>query len=250
MKKRVIRGILVLGLGVCAFSLQGCELSGSSYSYADDVKVIEVNNTVSEVVAKVENACVGIYSANSSTGATGSGVVYKKDGQKYYCITNYHVVEDFSTFRVYLSDSFSISAKLEATYPGNDLACLSFEAADKYDIGVIDIQSSEPKITVGETVIAIGCPLGLSNFNYVSVGVASSSIFSSTVNSKAVDIFYHDAAINSGNSGGALFNITGTLIGINFRKVVTDNEGYMVEGMGEAIYVGEVVDFLISNSLL
>lgn len=60
----------------------------------------------------------------------------------------------------------------------------------------------------------------------------------------------NDASINSGNSGGALFDLNGNLIGINFRKTVADSEGNLVEGMGEAIYYEEVISFLESNNVL
>lgn len=253
MKKKIY-GLLVCFMAI--ISLAGCAISfgEDKYTAATDAEYIYIQNTVSDVVKMVDNACVGIYSANYSTklGGSGSGVVIKKDGLKYYVVTNYHVVEDMTSFEVYLSESFSITAKLEATLPSHDLACLSFEAADRYNVGVINIDKTLPIPNVGQTVIAIGCPLGLDNYNYTTVGVVTMPLTKTYVDSPSdqIDVVMHDAAINPGNSGGGLFDLQGNLLGLNFRKLMTDNEGDMVEGYGETIYVKEVLDFLKDNSIL
>lgn len=255
MKKRIC---LVLSFLFVSVSLSSCSLfdTESSNTLASDATVVQVTSTVSSVVESVDNACIGILATNqgSSVGSSGSGIVYKQDGNKYYAITNYHVVEDCSIVRAYINGSVYITATLEATYPGHDLACISFEAASKYGVEAVDITSSLPVVTPGQTVIAVGCPLGLDNFNYVTVGVASTSVFTSTITSDnksySVSIFYHDAAINSGNSGGALFDMNGNLLGINFRKMVSDSEGNVVEGMGQSIYVEEVLNFIEDYNLM
>lgn len=256
--KKGLKSIGVLAIGLATMmNLTSCSLfeSDTTYKYQESADVIEVQNTVSQLVDKVGSACIGVQAiyANNS-GATGSGVIYKKVGNKYYAITNYHVIEDGQTIRAYVNDSIYITATVEATYERHDLACISFEAADKYNIGVVDITGEIPVINPGQTVVAIGCPLGLSNFNYVTVGVVSSGVVvsgsASGSTATGVNMFFHDASINSGNSGGALFDLEGHLLGINFRKIVKDSDNNLVEGMGEAIYIEEVLNFLESSELL
>lgn len=96
--------------------------------------------------------------------------------------------------------------------------------------------------------------MGLTNFNTVTVGVASRSLYSLSFDTvlnttSTVEVIQHDAAINSGNSGGALFNIKGDLIGINFEKTTLSSSGIVVEGMGYAISLNEVKNFIKTYGL-
>ena len=256
--KFVRRGVaLVLLLGT-SFMMSSC--TTETVDYNDNAPKYEMENTITKVVDEVENACIGVTASTPGNNyySSGSGVVIKKEGNKYYAVTNYHVVEGYTTFKAYLNSSFSITSNLEFTYPGHDLACISFEASDRYNIKVANLpyedSDKQPIINVGQTVIAIGCPLGIDNFNYTTVGVASTSVYTSYVsvgsNYTPIQIFNHDAPINSGNSGGALFDLDGNLIGINFRKIVSDDDKQMVEGMGEAIHYTEVISFLKNNGLI
>lgn len=250
MKKFIIYICLIVST-FFATSCDFLDFSNQQITTTDNPIVEEINNSISDVVDMVEHACVGIYAgtSNSTAVSIGSGVVYKKEGLKYYVITNYHVIEDTTYVKVYINRRFSITARVEATLPSKDLACLSFEAADKFDIKTVTIDNTIIP-NPGETVIAIGCPLGLDNFNSVSVGVVSRTISEYEVDSNSTIMsIQHDASINSGNSGGGLFNMNGDLIGINYLKLTTTGET-VVEGLGYAIYLGEVIDFLSQNNLL
>lgn len=254
---------LILCLGLTSLSMASCSLfkQTTSNPIASDANVYVINNSVSDVVEKVETSCICIYSSDSSSASSGSGIVFKSVGQKYYALTNYHVVSNainnnrlIGKVEAFINGKTYIDASVEAINPNKDLACISFEAAEKYNVGVTKISEADIVPNPGETVIAIGCPLGLNNFNTVSVGVTSRSLynltFETTLNTtSSVEVIQHDAAINSGNSGGALFNIKGDLIGINFEKTTLSNSGVVVEGMGYAISLNEVKAFIKTKGL-
>ena len=127
-------------LSICStillFSLAGCSISifGNNETVDSNAEVVIINNSVSDVVNNVEDACIGIYASNSSEAASGSGVIVKKDGLKYYAITNYHVIHNTTNVEVFINNKTYITAKVEAADPSKDLACLSFEAADKEEL--------------------------------------------------------------------------------------------------------------------
>lgn len=261
MKKNNKLLIIILFLLLTLTSCDLTNINNTVYTKDSDSTVVQINNSITDVVSKVDSSCCGVYVSNNNQASTGSAIIYKKEGIKYYAITNYHVISlgytnsYFSgTVEVYVNNTTYIKAKVEGINPNKDLACLSFEANDKYNIGYTTISNDEILITPGETVIAIGCPLGLTNFNTVTTGVVSRSLynlsFTTELNTKSiVEVVQHDAAINSGNSGGALFNINGDLIGINFEKTTMSSSGIVVEGMGYAISINEVKTFLSTNSL-
>lgn len=254
---------ILLCLGGVALTLGSCSILNktSSNPVASNPDIYIVNNSVSDVVSNVEASCIGVYSSDSSSASTGSGVVFKNEGLKYYALTNYHVVSNaisgnrvIGKVEAYINGKTYIDATIEAVNLNKDLACISFEAAEKYNVGVSKITDNGIVINPGETVIAIGCPLGLTNFNTVTVGVASRSLYSLSFDTvlnttSTVEVIQHDAAINSGNSGGALFNIKGDLIGINFEKTTLSSSGIVVEGMGYAISLNEVKNFIKTYGL-
>ncbi len=238
------------------FSLASCSIFGGEKTIdTSDAQIIMNNNSVSDVYSNVKNSCIGIYANDSLNAYSGSGVVVKQDGIKYYAITNYHVIHGTTNVEVLINNKTYITATVEATDPSRDLACLSFEAAEKYNISVSSFPKDEIIINPGQTVIAIGCPLGLSNFNTVTKGIASRDVFSLNFTTElgtysSVDVIQHDAPINSGNSGGALFNMNSEIIGINFEKTIISSDNVIVEGMGYAIYYKEVLDFLKTNAIM
>ncbi len=140
---------------------------------------------------------------------TGSGVIISPDG---YILTNNHVVEQAATLTVRLSDGKSYTAKLIGTDPRTDLAVIKVDAPN---LKVAELADSS-KLDVGQWVMAVGNPLGYSNT--VSVGVVSSlnrSLQAGERGALLVDAIQTDAAINGGNSGGALTNDQGQVVGIN-----------------------------------
>lgn len=137
--------------------------------------------------------------------ATGSGVIISKDG---YIVTNNHVVEGADELTVTLNDNSEYSARIIGNDKTTDLALLKI---DGNNLPAISIASSD-NIRIGEWVLAVGNPLGLNNT--VTAGIVSAKARSLGAN--GVESFIQtDAAINQGNSGGALVNARGQLIGIN-----------------------------------
>lgn len=168
---------------------------------------------------------------------SGSGVIISRDG---YILTNNHVVQDADQVNVRLSDKRSFSAKVVGADPRSDLAVLKIDAGDLTPAELAD----SAKLEVGEWVIAIGNPLGFSNT--VSVGVVSSLNRSlPTDGAVLLNAIQTDAAINQGNSGGALTNAQGQVVGIN--SAIATNSGGSV-GLGFAIPVNRakrVVDEIL-----
>lgn len=198
--------------------------------------IIEIQNDITETYKKISSGCVGIYATSGTKGSVGSGVVYKEVNGLYYVVTNHHVIDDMTTVRIYRGGSRYIKAKVVGSDSKNDIAVLTF-SLDLFggsEVYVNDIFNYDDEIvSVGQTVLAIGCPLGLENFNTLTTGVVS------RVSKTQIQT---NAEINPGNSGGGLFNVSGRLIGINTQKEVytTGEENGMtvdipVEGLGYAI---------------
>ncbi|PFW57513.1 serine protease [Bacillus cereus] len=167
------------------------------------------------------------------TAGTGSGVIYKKAGNKAYIVTNNHVVDGANKLAVKLSDGKQVDAKLVGKDPWLDLAVVEIDGSTVNKVATLGDSS---KLRAGEKAIAIGNPLGFD-------GSVTEGIISSKEREIPVDIdgdkrpdwqaqvIQTDAAINPGNSGGALFNQNGELIGINSSKIAQQE----VEGIGFAI---------------
>jgi len=155
--------------------------------------------------------------------ATGSGVVISKDG---YIVTNNHVVDGADELIVSLNDNTEYSAKVIGTDPSTDLALIKI--SPKGDLQAITIGNSD-NLKVGEWVLAVGNPF---NFNSsVTAGIVSAK--ARTLGQNGVESFIQtDAAINKGNSGGALVNVKGELVGIN--AMLYSNTG-SYSGIGFAI---------------
>jgi len=167
----------------------------------------------------------------------GSGVIFEKRG---YILTNWHVVEKASQIKVILINEEIFNAKLIGSSPELDLAVLKIEA--QRDLPTIKIGDSD-RLMIGEKVIAIGNPFGLSHT--VTTGVISAQKRSLRVGENVyLDFIQTDASINPGNSGGPLLNIDGELIGINSAIY-----GEGAQGIGFAIPINKakrVVDDLIT----
>ncbi|MDO9535272.1 MAG: trypsin-like peptidase domain-containing protein [Bacillota bacterium] len=156
--------------------------------------------------------------------STGSGVIIDSSG---FIITNFHVIEGFHEITVNLGNGEEVSAEVVGSDSFTDLAVLRVE---KNDLVAAEFADSN-KLHVGEPAIAIGNPLGLNFQQTVTLGVVSATRRQITIQGQNFNFIQTDAAINNGNSGGALVNINGEVIGINTAKI---NLGG-VEGMGFAI---------------
>ncbi len=156
--------------------------------------------------------------------AAGSGVIIDSDG---YIVTNYHVIQNAQEIVVTLGTGEEITAEVVGADPPTDLAVLR---VDKDDLPAIELSDSD-ELSAGEPAIAIGNPLGLEFQQTVTLGVVSAPERSVNIQGQQFTFVQTDAAINEGNSGGALVNIDGKVIGINTAKITLPG----VEGMGFAI---------------
>ncbi|MFD1456364.1 S1C family serine protease [Levilactobacillus lanxiensis] len=177
----------------------------------------------------------------------GSGVVYKKDGNTAYIVTNNHVVSGSSALRVVTSSGKQLQAKLVGKDSVTDLAVLKVNGSDLKTVASF---GNSDKIKVGETALAIGSPLGSQYATSLTEGIISAKKRTiETTNSSGTQtgnatVIQTDAAINPGNSGGALINVGGQVVGITSSKIASDAEGTSVEGMGFAIPSNEVVNII------
>ena len=163
------------------------------------------------------------------TEGVGSGVIFRSDG---YIVTNNHVIDGAKEIIVSLSDGRSLKGKLIGKDEFTDLAVVK---VDESNLPTATFGNSDT-VVVGEPAIAIGNPLGLEFQGSVTVGVISALNRTLDVSDKRVKLLQTDAAISPGNSGGALVNADGEVIGINSAKVAAA----AVEGMGFSIPINTV----------
>jgi len=221
---------------------------------ADRVSV-EVTTDVTGIVEKVADSVVGvtnlklvrdIWSSSQMTKetGTGSGVIYKKQGDKAYIVSNHHVVEDAEELEITFDDGTKADGRLVGSDIWTDLAVIEINANE---VKAVAKFGDSDALKRGEAVIAIGNPLGLGFSGSVTVGVISGKDRSIPIdfnNDNVVDwyadVLQTDAAINPGNSGGALMNLTGQLIGINSMKISQET----VEGIGLAIPINLAIPII------
>lgn len=204
--------------------------------------VSNITSTLTDVVAEVEDSVVVVYSLqNGQAIGSGSGVVYSKDGSNLLIVTNHHVIDGASEVLVRFNSGTEVIASVVGSDQLSDLAVLSISTNEEVSPFVIGDSSLTKK---GETVVAIGSPLGDEFQGSVTAGIISGvdRIIGVDMNNDGIDdwdatVLQTDAAINPGNSGGALINMAGELIGINSMKISSTQ----VEGIGFAIPSNEMV---------
>ncbi|WP_080875384.1 S1C family serine protease [Oceanobacillus timonensis] len=206
---------------------------------------------VSTDISEVSQAVVGIINMqqqslwdDSEEAGTGSGIVYKKENGKAYVITNNHVVEGAEQLQVALDDEHQVDATVLGTDALTDLAVLEIDG--EY-VDTVANMGSDEDAEVGETVMAIGNPLGMEFNNSVTRGIISGLNRNVEVDTNGdgapdwvTEVLQTDAAINPGNSGGALVNENGDVIGINSMKISQSQ----VEGIGFAIPIDEALPII------
>ena len=164
-------------------------------------------------------------------------MLWTQDG---YVVTCNHVVEGYSTIKVTFTDGSSYFAESISTDPITDLALLKITLAEGSEVLPVSVRNTEKsQLMLGETVIAIGNPLGYLT-NTVTDGILSSLEREISVEGTDMLLMQISAAVNSGNSGGGLFDINGSLIGIVNAKIA----GNDVEGIGFAIPIDTVIDVI------
>ncbi|MCY8202413.1 MULTISPECIES: serine protease HtrA [unclassified Bacillus (in: firmicutes)] len=222
--------------------------SGSSaFKSEDSSKISDMVEDLSPAIVGITNlqaqsnsSLFGSGSSDSSEdteSGTGSGVIFKKENGKAYIITNNHVVEGASSLKVSLYDGTEATAKLVGSDSLTDLAVL--QISDDHVTKVASFGDSSD-LRTGETVIAIGDPLGKDLSRTVTQGIVSgvdrTVSMSTSAGQTSINVIQTDAAINPGNSGGPLLNTDGKIVGINSMKISEDD----VEGIGFAIPSNDV----------
>ncbi len=212
----------------------------------------EISTIITDVVEAVEPAVVTVigripgqrtfFGITGEQEVSGSGFIINRDG---YIITNNHVIENVEDVSVILSDGTEIAAEIISTDIFSDLAVLKVNAA----VPAVVVLGDSDNLKPGETVIAIGSPLG--DFrNSVTTGVISATgrMLDTGQGYEMENLLQTDAAINSGNSGGPLVNLAGEVIGVNTLVVRGNSGGAAAEGLGFAIPSNTAL--LISQQIL
>ena len=221
--------------------------SSSAFTSEDSSKISDMVEDLSPAIVGITNlqaqsnsSLFGSSSSDSSEdteSGSGSGVIFKKENGKAYIITNNHVVEGASSLKVSLYDGTEVTAKLVGSDSLTDLAVL--QISDDHVTKVANFGDSSD-LRTGETVIAIGDPLGKDLSRTVTQGIVSgvdrTVSMSTSAGETSINVIQTDAAINPGNSGGPLLNTDGKIVGINSMKISEDD----VEGIGFAIPSNDV----------
>lgn len=221
-------------------------------------------NSTTQAVNKVKDAVVSVitYSANKQSSvfgteesnsdtdnqqiaSEGSGVIYKKNENDAYIVTNTHVINGASKVDIRLADGTKVPGEIIGSDTFSDIAVVKISSEKVTTVAEFGDSS---QLNVGETAIAIGSPLGSEYANTVTQGIISSlnrnvslkSEDGQAISTKAIQT---DTAINPGNSGGPLVNIQGQVIGITSSKIAS-NGGTSVEGLGFAIPSNDVQNII------
>ena len=238
--------------------------SGTTTTTTVSKTAVKNENSTTQAVDKVKDAVVSVitYSSNSQNSlitsdetdtdtnaeqvySEGSGVIYKKEGDTAYLVTNTHVINGAKKVDIRLADGTKVPGEIVGSDTYSDIAVVKI-AADK--VTTVAEFGDSSQLTVGETAIAIGSPLGSEYANTVTQGIVSSlnrnvslkSEDGQAISTKAIQT---DTAINPGNSGGPLINIQGQVIGITSSKIAT-NGGTSVEGLGFAIPSNDAINII------
>ena len=197
--------------------------------------------TAQEVYRQVNPSVVRVMVQVGSKASLGTGVIFTENG---YILTNYHVVEGGSDCYIALDTGASYQASYVAGDPVNDLAVLKVDARD---LPAAEFGDSED-LEVGDTVYAIGNPLGYELWGTMTDGIVSAVDRNVTVDGRTMTLIQTNAALNSGNSGGPLINEYGQVGGLNVIKM--SSSYFSIEGLGFAIpsaTMDRVVDDLLAS---
>lgn len=233
---------------------EAVNISAINIGEREDTKIDKVSVDTSrelsaaEIYAANVNSTVGIttsvttnyFGQQTQQAASGSGFILTSDG---YIVTNYHVVEDAESIKVTTYDGNSYEAKLIGYDENNDVAVLKIEVKGLTPVTIGDSDN----MNVGDSVVAIGNPLGELTFSLTS-GAVSALNRNVTIDNTAMTLIQTDCAINSGNSGGALFNSHGEVIGITNAKYSSSgrNSSASIDNIGFAIPMNSVYGIVTS----
>ena len=251
-------------VGNMAFGGNANSDSGTSASTSDSAPTLQINSKPEsdssnssdnydtadgmageDIYKKVNPSVVSVISTTAEGTGSGSGVIMSKDG---YIITNNHVVDGAQSVSVQLSDGTSLDAEIIGTDEQTDLAVIKVTPTS--DLTAAEFGDSD-ELEPGEYAYAIGSPGVVQFANTITGGRISAINRDLTVNDRVMTLIQTDASINNGNSGGALINKYGQVVGITSAKLSGNAFGSAtVEGMGFAIPINtakDIVDELIQN---
>lgn len=222
--------------------------AGEIYSFTEIIKAVKPS--VVSVSTKISGMTSywGAFSVPFESEGAGSGVIFYSDDSRVAIATNYHVIENANTIYVTFEGDVSVPAKVIGTRSESDLAVLTVNWKDLNDAGIEQVTTAvfgdSDALEVGSEVIAIGNAMGMGLS--ATDGIISMKEQTINVDGNKLGVLQTSAAINSGNSGGALVNASGEVIGINTAKY----NSAMVEGMGYAIpsnYIKPIVEELLKT---
>ena len=250
----LLMGILGSAIGNSLFGKGSTTIyEGQRESSVIDVAKVDTGKlmTPAEVYAANVNSTVGITTSvttnfwgfQTTSAASGSGFILTGDG---YVLTNYHVIESSNSISVTLYDGKSYDAVLIGYDESSDIAVLKIDAEGLTPV----VLGDSDNLNVGDSVVAIGNPLGELTFSLTSGTVSALNREITLSNSVTMNLIQTDCAINSGNSGGALFNLYGEVIGITNAKYSGSGSGASIDNIGFAIpinHVRGIVESIIEN---
>ena len=234
-------------------------LQGDRPTSAINVSKIDTSKemTAAEVYAANVNSTVGITTSittnywgyQTTAAASGSGFILTADG---YILTNYHVIENSNSVKVTMYDGTSYDATIVGYDESNDIAVLKIDATGLAPV----VLGDSDELNVGDSVVAIGNPLGELTFSLTAGMVSALNREVTFSNGLRMSLIQTDAAINSGNSGGALFNMYGEVVGITNAKYGSSSSSSgtaSIDNIGFAIPIDDVrsiVESIIENGYI
>lgn len=250
--------------GLIVFQFNQKHVNGTQNTITTTQTYSKNENATTQAVDKVKDAVVSIitYSGNSQNrfngtedtdtdsnteqvNSEGSGVIYKKEGESAYLVTNTHVINGDKKVDIRLADGTKVPGEIVGSDTYSDIAVVKISSEK---VSTVAEFGDSNQLSVGETAIAIGSPLGSEYANTVTQGIVSSlnrhvSLKSEDGQAISTNAIQTDTAINPGNSGGPLINIQGQVIGITSSKIAS-NGGTSVEGLGFAIPTNDVKNII------
>ena len=210
--------------------IETIQIDTSKELTAAEVYAVNVNSTVGITTSVTTN----IWGFQTTSAASGSGFIISTDG---YILTNYHVIDDADSITVSLFDGTTYDAVLIGYDESNDIAVLKVDADNLPPV----ILGDSDNLNVGDQVLAIGNPLGELTFSLTSGLVSAMDREVTLSSSVSMNLIQTDCAINSGNSGGALFNMYGEVIGITNAKYSSSSSSEAsIDNIGFAIPVNSI----------
>ena len=217
--------------------LQIQQIDSSKTLSAAEVYAANVNSTVGIVTSAVTT---NFWGQRTTSAAAGSGFLFTDDG---YILTNYHVVQGADSVTVSTYDGTKYDARIIGFDESNDVAVLKIDAEGLTPVVI----GNSDQLNVGDSVVAIGNPLGELTFSLTSGTVSALDREVTMSSGISMELIQTDCAINSGNSGGALFNMHGEVVGItNAKYSGSSGSGASIDNIAFAIPINDVYSIVTS----